>query len=124
MSYPALVPNRRSVSMGDFPVKAYESMSGAETRIRYGDQRRQATLELTYDRLTPTEADQIAAHYDSVEGTTYTFSVGTPLTEGWISGTRVQGNGQWRYADPPSFNQLGGECEQLSATVRLVTVVG
>lgn len=124
MAFPNLVPNKRSISMGDYPVKAYETMNGAETRIRYGDQRRQATLDLTYDRLTPAEADEIAAHYDSVEGTTYTFTIGTPLTAGWISGTRVQGDGQWRYAEAPSFSQIGGECEQMTATVRLITVVG
>lgn len=110
--------------MGDYPVKPYETMNGAETRIRYGDQRRLARLELSYENLTSTEADLIAAHYDSVQGSMYTFTVGEPLTAGWISGARIQGDGQWRYADAPTFSQQGGECDKVQVRVSLVTVVG
>lgn len=124
MSFPSLTPSRRSVSLGDTPVRAYRAMSGAETRILYGNQRSEATLELFYEKLSASEADQFVTHYDSVKGTAMTFAVGTPLTVGWVSGSKVQGPGQWRYDGPPSFEQNGGECDRVNVSVKLKTVVG
>ena len=123
MSFPNIKPTSRNCSLGDYPVRYYEAISGAEVRLVYGSKRRQATLDLSYEALSAAEANQFVCHYESVKGTTYTFGVGTALTVGWISGGGVQGQGAWRYDGPPSFTQAGGECDKVNVSVKLVTVV-
>ena len=120
--YPSLMPTRRAVSLGDWPVKSYRTINGDETRIRYGNKKSEATLELFYEKLTDTEADQFVSHYDWARGTYKTFAVGAPLTTGWRSGAKVQGTSAWRYDGPPKFNQNGGDCNRMNLTVKLKTV--
>lgn len=124
MSFPTIKPTRRTASMGDYPVKAYRAISGAETRIRYGNLRSEATLELGYEGLSAAEAAEFANHYEAVNGTTYTFAVTTALTVGWNSGATVQGSGKWRYDGPPTFSQVGGDCDRVDVAITLKTVVG
>ena len=123
MSFPNILPTRRSVSLGDYPVKAFRSISGAEVRIRYGNVRSEATLELFYEKLSAEEADQFVNHYENVVGTFKTYGVGSPLTVGWISGNKVKHSGAaWRYDGPPRFTQNGGDCEKMDCTIKLKTV--
>jgi len=124
MSFPSLVPNRRSIALGDYPVRYFRALSGAETRIRYGNQRSQVTMELYYEKLTASETNQIVTHYESMQGTTATFSVGIAKDAGWTSGSAAQGPGYWRYDGPPQIVANGGECEYSNVTVKLITVVG
>jgi len=123
-AFPTIKPSRRAVSLGDYPVKSFRSVNGSEVRIRYGNVRSEATLDLVYEKLTAAEADQFVNHYDanSVQGTFKTFSVGTALTVGWSSGSKVQGSAAWRYAGPPKFTQAGGDCDRMDVTVKLKTV--
>jgi hypothetical protein len=122
-SFPDYKPSRRNVSLGDWPVKAVRAMSGAETRLRYGDRRSEATLDLYYEALTAVEADAFISHYNSALGTYDTFTVGTPLTVGWTSGSRVTGDAAWRYAEPPQFSSNAGDCDKLNVSIKLMTVV-
>lgn len=122
-AFPDYKPSRRNVSLGDWPIKAVRSMSGAETRIRYGDRRTDAVLDLYYENLSAAEADAFVSHYNSAIGTYDTFTVATPLTIGWDSGSKVKGDGSWRYAEPPQFSSSAGDCTRVNVSVKLTTVV-
>ena len=122
-AFPTTLPNRRAVSLGDYPVKSYRSINGAEVRIMYGDKRSEATLELFYEKLTAAEADRFVVHYDAVDGTFKTFTVSAPLTVGWTSGGRIKGSAEWRYDGPPQFTQSGGDCDRMDLTIKLKTVL-
>lgn len=122
MSFPTTVPSSRSVTLGDYPVKTVRSLSGVETRLRYGNARSQATCELQYKRLTPAQCQAFISHYDSVGGTSNTFAVTTAVSAGW-GVTGVQGSGQWRYDGPPQFTATGGECDRSDAAIKLISVI-
>lgn len=122
MSFPTYVPNSRTVELGDYPVKAVRSLSGAETRLRYGHARSQATCQLQYQRMSPAQCQAFINHYDAVGGTSNTFSVTTAISAGWnVSG--VPGSGRWRYDGPPQFSASGGECDRSDVTIKLISVV-
>jgi len=123
MAFPSTLPTRRNVSLGNWPVKVVRAMSGAETRMRYGDLRSDATLELYYDNISATEADAFVDHYNSTIGTYNTFSVSAPLTVGWNSGNKIKGGGAWRYAEAPQFSSNAGDCNRVNVTVKLTAVV-
>jgi len=57
MAFPSLVPSARSFAQGDFATKKYTAISGQETRIRYGDKKYGATLNLTYQNLSDDQAN-------------------------------------------------------------------
>jgi hypothetical protein len=122
MSFPTTTPSSRTVSLGDYPVKSVRSLSGAETRLRYGNARSQASCELQYKRLTPAECQAFINHYDLVGGTSNTFSVTTAISAGW-GVTGVAGSGQWRYDGPPQFSATAGDCDKSDASIKLISVV-
>ena len=51
MTFPTLAPSSRSFEPGNWAVKNYNAMSGAEIRIRYGDKRFNARLSLQYQNI-------------------------------------------------------------------------
>ena len=52
MAFPTLQPTSRDFSPGDWPIKRYNSQSGAEVRILYGSRRTNAKLSLGYDNIS------------------------------------------------------------------------
>lgn len=122
MSFPAIVPTSRNVTLGDYPVKSVRSLSGVETRLRYGNARSQATCDLQYKRLSPAQCQAFINHYDSVGGTSSTFAVTTAISAGWnVSG--IPGSGQWRYDGPPQFTAAGGDCDRSDVAIKLISVI-
>lgn len=122
MSFPTLTPNSRNMTLGDYPVKSVRSLSGKETRLRYGDTRSQSTCDLTYQRLKPEEVKQFVDHYDSVGGSSHTFYVGHATLVGYGLGG-IKGNGsEWRYAEPPAIQTAAGNCNLSDVSVKLVSV--
>lgn len=107
MPFPALKPTSRSSSAGDYPVKTFKAQSGAEVRILYGSKRTGMELDLSYDNISDSSADDFVVHYDEVKGTFSTFDLPANVLAGW-SGDSTQldasftGN-QWRYSGPPSI---------------------
>ena len=106
MAFPTLAPTARSYSPGDWPVKRFESQSGAEIRILYGSQRVGATLELTYDNIADSEAQQFLTDYDSTLGTLRTFTVPAGALTGTSVGMTPPPQTKWRYADTPSVSSV------------------
>jgi len=116
MAYPiALKPTSRSFNPGDYPVKAFKSQSGAETRILYGNRRTNLKLSLTYENISDASAELFIDHYDETQGTFATFGVASESTNdgaktGWEGnstaiGANSSGNA-YRYEGPPELTQV------------------
>jgi len=104
MPFPALPPTSRNFNPGDYPVKTYNSQSGAEVRILYGDTRTKMTLSLGYDNISDTLAKQFLDHYDETKGTYLTFEIDPTARAGWASTSDAidaAGVNRWRYSEAP-----------------------
>lgn len=109
MSFPALRPTSRNFTPGDYPVKAYNSQSGAEVRILYGDTRSKMTLELGYDNISDVQAEQFLTHYEETKGTYGTFAIDSTTKAGWTGSDTAIDSGtinRWRYADTPQLTAI------------------
>ena len=124
MSYPSLIPSSRNFNAGDYSYKTFKSQNGSETRILYGDKRTGMTLDLSYDNIADTAADDFITHYDSVKGGFETFDLPAAFRSGWSGNTSAidaaTGN-KWRYDSPPTITSVRPGIS--SVTVKLVGVL-
>ena len=124
MAYPSLAPTARSFSAGDYQYKTYKAQNGKEVRILYGDKRTGMTLDLSYDNIADTQADDFIAHYDETKGGFSSFTLPAAFRTGWSGNTSAidaaSGN-QWRYEQPPAIRSVRPGIS--SVTVRLVGVL-
>jgi len=124
MAFPSYAPTSRSFGAGDYAYKAFQSQSGKEVRILYGDKRTGMTLDLSYDNIPDTQADDFVAHYDEVKGGFTSFTLPAAFRTGWSGNTAAidaaTGN-QWRYSEPPAITSVRPGIS--SVTVRLVGVL-
>ena len=124
MPFPALSPTSRDFKPGDFAVKTYNAQSGAEVRILYGDKRTGMTLDLGYDNIADTAADDFITHYDETKGGFTSFTLPAAFRTGWSGNAAAidaaAGN-QWRYDGPPQITAVRPGIS--SVTVKLVGVL-
>ena len=104
MTYPTFVPSARTYDPGNWAVKSYNAMSGAEIRIRYGDKRYNAKLTLQYQNITDTDADDFLSHYDTQYGTYKTFTLPAQVLTGWTGTNYIPDVSvmKFRYSKAPS----------------------
>ena len=123
MAYPTLSPSSRNYTPGDWAQKKYKAMSGAEVRIRYGDQRTEARLTLQYQNITDANAALFLADYDSQYGTFKTFTVPAEVLAGWSGGNYVPNTGamKFRYSGPPQLQAV--RPGRTNVSVELVGVI-
>ena len=124
MAYPSHKPTSRNFTAGDYSFKTFKSQSGKEVRILYGDKRTGMTLDLSYENIADTAADDFVAHYDEVKGGFVTFTLPSEFRTGW-SGTAsaidVPTGNNWRYESPPSITAVRPGIS--SVTVKLLGVL-
>lgn len=124
MPFPNLTPSARSFTPGDWPIKQYKALSGAEIRIRYGNTRTESTLDLTFENITDQNAAAFLAHYNETQGTFYTFALAGAVFNGWDGGTSALNaptGAAWRYAEPPQvINVYPGRS---TVQVKLIAVI-
>lgn len=109
MPFPNIIPTGREYESGDYPVKAYKSQSGVETRILYGDTRTGMQLGLSYENVTDAQAEQFLTHYEEVKGTYNTFTLPANTLVGWTGSAASLNTGsinRWRYEGPPSISNV------------------
>jgi hypothetical protein len=110
MAFPTLPPTSRNVNVGDYPVKTFKAQSGAEVRILYGSQRTGMTMDLSYDNIADTDADDFVSHFDEVLGIYSTFDLPSSLLAGWSGAaaalTASNTGNQWRYAEAPTVTSV------------------
>ena len=123
MAYPTLSPSGRNYTPGDWAQKKYKAMSGAEVRIRYGDQRTESRLTLQYRNITDANAALFLADYNENYGTFKAFTLPVEVLAGWSGSNYVPNTGamKYRYNSPPQLQAVRPGITNVS--VELVGVV-
>jgi hypothetical protein len=121
MTFPALVPTSREFSPGDWPVKRFNSQSGSEIRILYGNQRSNAKLSLSYDNISDSNAQLFLTDYDAQYGTLRTFDLPAAVLTGTSVAMQAPAGSKWRYEAEPQLRSV--RPGRSSVTVNLVTVI-
>ena len=112
LDFPDIAPSSRQYEPGNWAVRNYNSMSGAEIRLRYGDKRFNAKLTLQYQNIADTDADDFLAHYEEQFGTYKAFTlpgtVSQGVTAGWTGSTYIpnQTTMKFRYSGPPVVDSI------------------
>lgn len=109
MAYPSLRPASRQFDPGSYPIKTFKAQSGAESRILYGSKRVDQSLELTYENITDSQAEQFTTHYDEVKGSYLTFTLPSAVRTGWSASAAALdavSGGAWRYDQPPTITSV------------------
>ena len=107
ISFPALVPSARSYTPGVFPETQFQAQNGAVVRVRYGNQRTNSRLSLTFSNITDANAAEVLQNYvDVMEDDNYaqftTSNVAAGAEEGLIPFIRETNSAlKWKYAEPP-----------------------
>jgi hypothetical protein len=124
MAFPSYAPTARSFSAGDYAYKTFQAQSGKEVRILYGDKRTGMTLDLSYNNIADTHADDFITHYDETKGGFTSFTLPAAFRTGWSGNSAAidaaTGN-QWRYDGPPTITSVRPGIS--SVTVKLVGVL-
>ena len=108
MNYPSVQPSSRTYDPGDWANKRFNSVSGAEVRIRYGDKRYNAKLSLIYTNISDEEANAFLAHYDAQYGTYKAFVLPPDALAGWAENSYLpnQSAMQFRYEQAPRIDAV------------------
>ena len=116
VSFPTLVPSSRSYEPGVFPETQFQAQNGAVVRVRYGSQRTNSRLSLTFSNITDQDAADVLQNYvDVMSGDNYaeftTSDVAATTTTGepgvlapWFRETNSLL--KWKYASPPSVTSV------------------
>jgi hypothetical protein len=124
MAFPSYSPTSRAFNAGDYSYKKFTSQSGKEIRILYGDKRTGMELELEYENIPDTQADDFITHYDEVKGGFNSFVLPSSFRTGWTGDAAAidaaSGN-QWRYGSPPDIRSVSPGISSVS--VKLMGVL-
>ena len=124
MAFPALKPTGREFNPGNWPIKTFNAQSGAEVRILYGNRRTNATLSLSYDNISDSNAQLFLTDYNDQIGTLRTFTLPADVRAGWTGTTAVMDappSARWRYESAPVVQAV--RPGRSSVTVNLVAVI-
>ena len=124
MAFPTLTPTSREFTPGAWPIKNYNSQSGAEIRILYGSQRTNAKLGLSYENVTDANAQLFVDDFNSNIGTLRTFTLPSATRNGWNGSAATLDappGTKWRYEGEPQVRSV--RPGRSSVTVSLVAVI-
>ena len=106
MAFPSLVPTSREFAPGDWPIKRFNSQSGSEISILYGNQRSNAELSLRYENITDFNAEKFLVHYASQYGTYRTFDLPDSARTGSTVSIEPPPQTKWRYDAQPTITSV------------------
>ena len=124
MAFPTLTPTSREFTPGAWPIKNYNSQSGAEIRILYGSQRTNAKLGLGYENVTDANAQLFIDDFNANIGTLRTFTLPDAVRNGWNGSAATLDappGTKWRYESEPQVRSV--RPGRSSVTVSLVAVI-
>ena len=121
-TFPALTPNSRSLTLGDFPGARHEGVSGVGVSFLFGstdlvNQR----LSLTFLSITETQQTSITDHFVGQEGGLLPFDLPSSIWSGYSTIPVSSSDYQWRYADELQI-EPGGITGRFNVNVLLVAV--
>ena len=97
-TFPALTPNARSLSLGNYPQLEYTGTSGVSVRFLQNTKRVGQRLSLTYQAITEASLQLIYDHYETQQGTLIDFDLPPEVWAGYSSVPISAVDYSWRYA--------------------------
>jgi len=115
--FPTIKPNSRSYTPGEYPTQEFVSLDGTKTYMRYGNKRSESTLDLGFDNITDSEADEILDNYVTVNENwttadektrwvTFSTSDGLNGAESGLPSYLSEAGLRWRYSKPPKVKSV------------------
>ena len=111
--FPNIKPSSRSYSPGEYPQQQFESLNGVKTTLRYGKNRTNATLSLSFNNITDADAALILNNYEQVNSVydfvtfsdeNATLGINSTSLENFVT---ENGSGlKYRYSAPPSITSV------------------
>jgi len=100
-----------SFTAPEFPVKANTSLSGVVSRRLFGNRGSRATLSLSYDNITDTNAAEFIASWTASKGQTNEITIPTETFAGADSDlvAYLEAGGDdlnWHFAEPPQVARV------------------
>ena len=121
--FPALTPNARQLTLGNFPQATYGGPSGINVRFLFNETKgAQHLLTLSYVGLTETQANLITDHYVGQQGSLIAFNLPSVVWSGYSAVPVNASNYQWQYAGAFSVEQ-GGVTGRFNIEVALLSVL-
>ncbi|MFZ9959309.1 MAG: LamG domain-containing protein [Candidatus Limnocylindrus sp.] len=121
-TFPAIAPNSRTFTPGQYPHAVFTALSGEQSRVRHSDAVVGGIIDLTFTRLTEQERQAIEQHYLGQQGEFLAFNVPPETFSGFDPYNFLEGAGLWRYAEPPEIEDFCGPHHDVR--VRLVAATG
>ena len=118
--FPPITPTTRSYSTGFQPTTKHIAISGYETRVVTGSQIVQRRLAMTFENLTPDQANSINDHYVNRRGEALSFKISSENRDGGGSLAETLADLDWRYASPVNMSQ--SVAGRINVSVDLVSV--
>jgi hypothetical protein len=121
-SFPAVRPSKRRYGFGLFPVTTETGFGGGSVRFLHGDTRYGVNLELGYEVITQSEAQQIRSHYRGQSGGARSFLLPDVIWAGHTNPDNIVPAGTaWVYASQPNETHRSGLL--FDVTVQLLQVI-
>jgi len=97
-TFPAIKPNTRSLTLGDYPQSSYVGPSGVGVRFLQNTKRVQHKLSLFYNSISEANVNLILNHYSGQEGTLIPFDLPAEVWTGYNTIPVSTVDYEWRYA--------------------------
>lgn len=121
-TFPALTPNSRSVSLGNFPGERFEGVSGVGVNFLFSNTDLvNQSLVLEYVSITEAQQKLITDHFLGQEGSVIPFDLPSAVWSGYSTVPVSSSDYQWRYAEALEIN-AGGVTGRFNVTVALTAV--
>lgn len=121
-TFPALTPNSRSLTLGDFPGARHEGVSGVGVSFLFSSTDLvNQTLSLTFLSITEAQHISITDHFVGQEGGLIPFDLPSSIWSGYSTVPVSSSDYQWRYADALQI-EPGGITGRFNVNVELVAV--
>tara|TARA_B100000035_G_scaffold297222_1_gene289801 strand:- start:2177 stop:2554 length:378 start_codon:yes stop_codon:yes gene_type:complete len=121
-TFPSLVPNSRSLTLGDFPGIEHEGVSGVGVHFLYSNTDLvEQQLSLQYFSITEAEHVSILNHFTGQDGGLVPFDLPSAVWSGYSAVPVSSSDYQWRYASPCQV-EPGGITGRFNVTVELVAI--
>lgn len=118
--FPSLEPTTRTFGLGDTPQLLHDSVAGVPVRFVQGSDRVQQVLNLGFEYLTESEAQQIIDHFDGQQGSLIAFDLPSVIWSGYTTPPVSASDYQWRYGS--AFDISVASPLRYNISVELVTI--
>lgn len=121
-TFPAITPNSRLLTLGDFPGARHEGVSGVGVSFLFSNTDLVGQfLKLDYLSITEEQQTSITDHFVGQEGGAIPFDLPSAVWSGYSAVPVSSSDYQWRYQGPLQV-EPGGTTGRFNVTVELVAV--